>query len=293
MTAPDWRKALADLGVSVHPAADRFDMMSSTDLDELARDIGKIDHITSPLSIWRETPASPWQLLDGRNRIAALARLSNGEERIAGAVSVANQYEGERTDPLAFVVSANIVRRHLSAEQKRQLITELLKTDPTRSDRATAAIAHVHHETVGRVRTEAEGRGEIRHVEHRTDTKGLHQPAAKPQSRPRLEPDYQRADLPPIVPEHQRPAQTPEPAPAQPTLSPPDTHDAETARRRIALHVPQLLGIDPAAGLEHVADVISRFKFGDDFASKQKIAAARKFARALGVDPFDLVGGRL
>ena len=38
-------------------------------------------------------------------------------------------------DPYAFVVSRNILRRHLTARQKRELIAKLLKADASKSDR--------------------------------------------------------------------------------------------------------------------------------------------------------------
>lgn len=73
----------------------------------------------------------------------------------------------------------NIVRRHLTAEGKRELVAELLKMDAEKSDRQVAALARVDHKTVGVVRTEEEGRGEIPHVAKRTDTKGRRQPGRK------------------------------------------------------------------------------------------------------------------
>src|SRR5262249_46004468 len=43
----------------------------------------------------------------------------------------------------------------------------------------------VHHSTVGSVRASLEGRGEISHVETRTDTKGRKQPGRKSRPKPR------------------------------------------------------------------------------------------------------------
>jgi hypothetical protein len=54
-----------------------------------------------------------------------------------------------------------------------------LAADPGKSDRAIARVAKVDHKTVAAVRAEAEGRGEIPHVETCTDTKGRKQPAKK------------------------------------------------------------------------------------------------------------------
>jgi hypothetical protein len=85
-----------------------------------------------------------------------------------------------REDPYAVVVSLNAHRRHLTAEQKRGVISTLLKATPEKSDRQIADTAKVSHHTVAAVRAEQEGRGQIAHVDMRTDTKGRQQPASKP-----------------------------------------------------------------------------------------------------------------
>jgi hypothetical protein len=83
-------------------------------------------------------------------------------------------------DPYAYVISANIRRRHLSAEQQRELIAKLIKATPEKSDRQIAETVKVDHKTVGAVRAEQERRGEIPRVETRTDSKGRKQPRRKP-----------------------------------------------------------------------------------------------------------------
>jgi len=99
-------------------------------------------------------------------------------------LEVAINYISPPDDTYAFVVSANIHRRHLTAEQKRELIAKLLKSTPEQSDRQIAETVKVDHKTVGAVRAEQEGRGEIPHVETRTDAKGRKQPAKKPSAKP-------------------------------------------------------------------------------------------------------------
>ena len=81
--------------------------------------------------------------------------------------------------PIALVVSLNIHRRHLNAEQKRELVAKLLQAQPEKSNRAVAEQAKVDHKTVGSVRDRLEGRGEIPHVAARTDNRGRIQPAHK------------------------------------------------------------------------------------------------------------------
>lgn len=54
-----------------------------------------------------------------------------------------------------------------------------LKADPTKSDRQIAETVKVDHKTVGAVRQDLEGRGEIPHTETRTDSKGRQQKGKK------------------------------------------------------------------------------------------------------------------
>src|SRR5262245_31360180 len=111
--APEnWRDHLP-----VHPAAELFPLMSPDEVKELAEDIGK-NGLNERVAVWRADPDSPWQLLDGRNRLDALGRRPH-----AGDVKEIDS----SVDPWAYVVSANIKRRHLDAKQKRELIEKLLK----------------------------------------------------------------------------------------------------------------------------------------------------------------------
>ena len=61
----------------------------------------------------------------------------------------------------AYVISKNIRRRHLTLEQKRELIEKLLRADPTKSDRQIARTVKADNKTVGAVRKRAEAREEI------------------------------------------------------------------------------------------------------------------------------------
>jgi hypothetical protein len=112
-------------------------------------------------------------VLDGRNRARACIA--------AGVEPTYRPFTGE--DPGAFVVSANIRRRHLTHEQKLELIEKLLSAHPNKSDRQIAETTKTDHKTVGKVRRAKVARGEIPHVETKTDTKGRQQPSKRGQSR--------------------------------------------------------------------------------------------------------------
>jgi hypothetical protein len=193
--------------------------MGGDELKALGEDI-KANGMTSPIVVWYpgetgDHKLSDCLLLDGRNRLDALEMVgveiqsldhwltTTGDDKAPnGNKLLKESYQSELgdtttynlgkrlgtsstyypgvSDPYAYVISANIHRRHLTAAQKGELIEALLKAKPERSDRATAKIAQVSDKTVGTVRKDLEARAEIPHVETRTDTKGRQQPATKP-----------------------------------------------------------------------------------------------------------------
>jgi hypothetical protein len=160
--------------VKVHPAADLFPMMADDELDELAKDIKKHGRhqqlvFWTPERLGRSGPDGPKEvyLLDGRNRLAAIERAFAGDIPAQASGIEDAIYLGRGgdvrllcrdDDPWAFVVSANIHRRHLNREQKRELIAKLLAAHPARSDNETAKMAKVSYKTVVSVRHEMERR---------------------------------------------------------------------------------------------------------------------------------------
>jgi hypothetical protein len=172
----------------VHPATELFPLMSEAELRELGADIIK-NGLTSSIALWQADPKAPLQLLDGRNRLDAI-ELVTGKPVEVGAPSV---MAGEdflacdkvivldgKTDPLAYGISANIHRRHLTAEQKRELIARLIKATPEKSDRQIAGTVKASPTTVGTVRAAMEDKGDVSKLDTRTDTKGREQPSSKP-----------------------------------------------------------------------------------------------------------------
>ena len=61
----------------------------------------------------------------------------------------------------ASVVSLNLHRRHLTAEQKRELIAKLLKAKPEQSNRTIAKQVKADHKTVAASRLKLESTGEL------------------------------------------------------------------------------------------------------------------------------------
>jgi hypothetical protein len=110
----------------------------------------------------------------------ATARVCEPKKSPVTAPYNVERYGGEERDIAAFIISADVHRRHLKPKQRREIVADFLKADPTATDRAIAEKAKVDKNTVAKVRREKETRGEIHHVGKRTGTKGRQPPAEKP-----------------------------------------------------------------------------------------------------------------
>ena len=163
--------------IKIYPAADLFPMMSPDELKTLGEDI-RANGFAHQCVFW--TPDSDYRkwseaeclqrfkrgefyLLDGRNRVAALASLGyldGWPDRDWPPWPPAHDaYDpitlGPDTDPYRFILSANLHRRHLTAAQKQNLIAAELKAQPEKSNRVIAKQINVDHKTVGAVRDAA------------------------------------------------------------------------------------------------------------------------------------------
>jgi ParB-like chromosome segregation protein Spo0J len=172
-----WREV-----IKVHPAADMFPLMSPEELKELAADI-KQHGLRQPACLL-EDDEGQCVLIDGRNRLDALELLGD-EERLNVENSIVFEWRNlDNPDAWAFVVSANIHRRHLTVEQKRDVIAKLLKASPEKSNRQIVEMAKVSHPTVAKIRAEGEATGDVEKVTTSIDTKGRKQPAKKKRRTP-------------------------------------------------------------------------------------------------------------
>ena len=116
----------------VHPVAELFPMLSQHELAEMADSI-KREGLLNPCVKQRDV------LLDGRNRLAAC--------KLAGVEPTFTEYIG--SSPVAFIIGANLARRHLDKGQKIALALEI---EPHFSEEA---------ETIRRAKIGASRRGEM------------------------------------------------------------------------------------------------------------------------------------
>jgi hypothetical protein len=244
-----WRNS-----IPIHPSADLFPLLADNDLVALGQDIIK-NGMTSPIAITLIKNGAV--LIDGRNRLDAiekvglrvtLERANTGawkllvQEQCDGrwvGKAIAGQAGATVTvvlnNVLEYIESVNVHRRHLTTDQKREVIAKLVERDPERSCRAISAEVGVSKGTVSAVKQELEGRGQIGHVDKVVDTKGRHQPTnkaksiAKKPNPPRIRPEdeelaasIRNQQSKPIAPPPTAPVATAPPtAPAQPEPSGP------------------------------------------------------------------------
>jgi DNA-binding Lrp family transcriptional regulator len=173
-----------------HPLADLFPLLEGTEFDALVADI-KANGLREKIDLYEG------KIVDGRNRYRALQRLGidpiaaedfgdNYFRKAIYAHTIGGEiapHERNNDDSVrAYVISKNIHRRHLTAEQKRDLVAKLLKATPEKSNRQIAKAVGVSHPHVAKVREELEASGDVETVTTSIDTKGRKQPAKKASS---------------------------------------------------------------------------------------------------------------
>jgi hypothetical protein len=179
MTAPklsDWRSKFR-----VHPAAEKLPRMSEAELQVLSKDISE-NGLATPIDFREITLHGKRvrEILDGRHRLDALELLGRDPPEKAF-----RKLKLDDAGAVLHIMSMNVHRRHLSPEQKRQVMTELLKADPAQSDRQVAKIAKADHKTVAAQRDRMEATGELPQLEKRKGADGKTRKAkpASPESK--------------------------------------------------------------------------------------------------------------
>ncbi len=117
--------------VEFHPLANIFPLIEGADFDALVADIKA--HGLADKVIVHEG-----RLLDGRNRWRALAKLGLSDEEILRAHT---EPLDDATDPLAFVISKNLKRRHLNEGQRAMVAARLATLRD--GQRQVGQLAHV------------------------------------------------------------------------------------------------------------------------------------------------------
>jgi ParB-like chromosome segregation protein Spo0J len=116
-----WRDRL-----SVHPAAERFDLLEGDDLAAFVADIKK-HGILEPIKVMKA--GDGWMVLDGRNRLNAAEIagiemfMADGRPIFPGpfkAVGFASDF-----DPVAYIISENIHRRHPDESQRSMIAAKI------------------------------------------------------------------------------------------------------------------------------------------------------------------------
>jgi ParB-like chromosome segregation protein Spo0J len=145
-------------GLAAHPAADLLPPMSEEEYAGFKEDMRRHGQ-RKPIVLL------DGKVLDGRHRYRACRELGI-EPR---TVSLEPDLVG---DPVDYVLSVNLHRRHLTGLEKRAVVARILQDNPKQSDRAVASKVGVDHKTVAAVRKAVEASGEIPQSETRVGQDG-------------------------------------------------------------------------------------------------------------------------
>ena len=187
------RKSWRDV-LSIHPAAADFPRLTPEELQALGEDI-KTNGQRQPIAIIERARPRPdgtfhvedpplQEVLDGISRLDAMEAAGIAVTDKDGQLHkriLRTVVDTDEVDPVAYVVSANIHRRHLTAEQKTNLLAKLVAAHPEKSDRQLAKETGVTHPTIAKARRKAEATGKALPVEKRVgaDGKRRKQPSSK------------------------------------------------------------------------------------------------------------------
>jgi len=131
------------------PFFDAMPPLTADERIELKADIDK-NGITYPVVVTETN-----EVIDGHNRLEIAAELGLAVVPFTVKSGLTTDQKNEHA------VNLNLHRRHLSQDQKREIIARRLKTDPAQSNNMIAAELKVSDKTVGTVRKALEATSEI------------------------------------------------------------------------------------------------------------------------------------
>jgi hypothetical protein len=140
----------------IHPAALILPRPSDSEYADLKASIESRGMLT-PVATFIDKKGEHW-LLDGVSRLQVLVEMNQEilDNEGRWAVPTTPYYEEKGDDPYEIALSLNVVRRHLTPAQKREVIRQLREERPDLTDRAIARMAGVSHHTVADEREQEE-----------------------------------------------------------------------------------------------------------------------------------------
>jgi ParB-like chromosome segregation protein Spo0J len=198
-----------------HPLSAAFGDMPPDEFADLVADIKKNGQLQPIVYLRDEHDNGTKVILDGWHRYRACveAGIAPWLEPLHFVTEPAAEKSGHTMTPIEYVIAQNAHRRHLSREQRRQIVVELLKAKPEASDRAIAAQAKVSPTTVGAVRSELESTVQVGQLTKRVGKDG--KTRARPAKAPKPAPVYEfRGGLIPYVVAEPASSTEPQTAPA-------------------------------------------------------------------------------
>ena len=164
--------------LAIHPACAALPAMTPDELLALSDDI-RTNNLQEKIKLIRYRAS--YAVIDRRSRLDALEMI--GPIQVFDGNTPNRRFfeviDLEGRDPLTFVLSMNVHRRHVTLEQRRDLIAKLLKARPELSDRAIGSMTKADHKTVAPIRADLEQGGEIPHHQSRLGKDGVKQRSAK------------------------------------------------------------------------------------------------------------------
>jgi hypothetical protein len=183
-----------ETNIPFHPFAGIFPLMQGPEFETFVADI-EAHGLREPITRYQG------QILEGRNRYRACQRFASLGDKLGVSLKDKHkphfeEFEGDDAAALAFVVSRNLHRRHLTAEDRRKALVAIVAAQPEKSDRAIAHEAGVaDHKQVSRARKRGEATGAIAPVERRKGADGRvrRKPAKPSRARRWQEQDHREA----------------------------------------------------------------------------------------------------